>query len=109
MGSSRVDLGYTKQFCFPEVTCVFCSSCDSVLGDSLKFHQAKRGSLRVCLETWNCSAGKDGESGLISRRGGSLLAFLELRQEPEVYSRVTVGMAIRNSSLFSEVRTPVYL
>ena len=37
------------------------------------------------------------------------MGFLELRQEPGVYSRVTVGMAIRNSTLFSEVRTPVEL
>ena len=33
--------------------------------------------------------------------------FLELRQEPGVYSRVTVGMDIRNSAVFSKVRTPV--
>ena len=37
------------------------------------------------------------------------MGFLELRQEPGVYSRVTAGMAIRNSTLFSEVRTPVEL
>ena len=37
--SSRFDLGYTKLFCIPEVTSVFISSCDSVLGDSLVFHQ----------------------------------------------------------------------
>ena len=48
-----------------------------------------------------------GESGLISWRGGSLMCFLELRQEPGVYSRVETGMSIRNWSLFSEVRTPV--
>ena len=46
-------------------------------------------------------------SSLISQRGGCLIRFLELRQEPVVYSRVTVGMDIRNSTLFSEVRTPV--
>ena len=45
--SSRVDLAYTKLFCIPDVTSVFFSSCDSVLGDSLVFHQANRGSLRV--------------------------------------------------------------
>ena len=28
------------------------------------------------------------------------MGFLELRQEPGVYSRVTAGMSIRNSSLF---------
>ena len=33
--------------------------------------------------------------------------FLELWQEPQLYSRVTAGMAIRNSSLFNDVRTPV--
>ena len=32
------------------------------------------------------------------------MGFLELRQEPGVYSRVTAGMSIRNSSLFMEVR-----
>ena len=33
--SSCVDLGYTNLFCIPEVTSVFFSCCDSVLGDSL--------------------------------------------------------------------------
>ena len=32
------------------------------------------------------------------------MGFLELRPEPGVYSRVTAGMSIRNSSLFIEVR-----
>ena len=40
-------------------------------------------------------------------RGGWLMGFPELRKEPGVYSRVTAGMAIRNSTFFSEVRTPV--
>ena len=31
------------------------------------------------------------------------MSFLELPQEPGVYSRVTAGMSIRNSSLFIEV------
>ena len=39
--------------------------------------------------------------------GGSLMGFLEFWQEPGVYSRVMVVMALRNSSLFSDVRTPV--
>ena len=38
-GSSRVDLGYTELFCIPEVTSVFISYCDSVLGDSLVFQK----------------------------------------------------------------------
>ena len=45
--SSCVDLGYTNLFCLPEVTSVFFSCCDSVLGDSLQFHQGNRGSLRL--------------------------------------------------------------
>ena len=36
--------------------------------------------------------------------GVSLMGFLELRQEPGLYSRVTAGISIRNSSLFIEVR-----
>ena len=35
---------------------------------------------------------------------GKSHGLLELRQEPGVYSRVTAGMSIRNSSLFIEVR-----
>ena len=54
-------------------------------------------------------ARNSGESSLISQGGGSLIRLLELRQEPGVYSRVTARKAIRNSTLFSEVRTPVYL
>ena len=42
-----VDLGYTNLFCILEVTSVFFSCCDSVLGDSLQFHQGNRGSLRL--------------------------------------------------------------
>ena len=38
--SSRVDFGYTELFCFPEVTAVVLSYCDSVRGDSLEFHKA---------------------------------------------------------------------
>ena len=37
--SSWVDLRYTNLFCIPEVTLLFFSCCDSVLGDSLQFHQ----------------------------------------------------------------------
>ena len=41
---------------------------------------------------------------LVARGGERLMCFLELRQKPGVYSRVTAGMSIRNSSLFIEVR-----
>ena len=45
--SSRVDFGFTELFCIPEVTSVFLSSGDRVLGDSLLFHQENRGSFCV--------------------------------------------------------------
>ena len=86
---------------------MFISFCDRVPGDSLVFNQENRGSLRVCLGIRECSACNAGESRLNSQRGGCLIRFLELRQEPGVYSRVTAGMAIRNSTLFSEVSTPM--
>ena len=105
--SSWVDLGYTNLFCNPEVSSVFFSCCDSVLGESLQFHHGNRSSVPLWLETRNSSACNSGESGLILRRGGSLMSFLELRQASGVYSRVTAGMDIWNSGLFSEVRTPV--
>ena len=47
LASSQIDLGLTDLFCVPEVTSVFFSSCDSVVGDSLEFNQANRGSLCV--------------------------------------------------------------
>ena len=40
-------MGYENQFCVPEVTSVFFSSCDSLVGDSLEFNQGNRGSLCV--------------------------------------------------------------
>ena len=107
LASSQFDLGHTDLFCVPEVTSVFFSSCDSVVGDSLEFSQANRGSLCVSLGKRNCSACNARESGLISWREGILMGFLELRQAPGVYSRVTSGMHILNGSLFCEVKTPV--
>ena len=104
LASSQFDFGYTEQFCFPGVTSVFFSSSDSVAGDTLEFNQVNRGSIRVLLGKRNCSGHNARESGLISQGGESLMGFLELRQEPGVYSRVTAGMSIRNSSLFVEVR-----
>ena len=35
------------------------------------------------------------------------MVFLELQWEPGLYSRVTMGMALQNSSLFSDVISPV--
>ena len=45
--SSQFDLGHTNLFCVPDVTTVLSSPCDSVVGDSLEFNQANRGSLCV--------------------------------------------------------------
>ena len=47
LASSQFDMGHTDRFCVPEVTSVFFSSCDSVVGDSLELNQANRGSLCV--------------------------------------------------------------
>ena len=47
LSSSQFDLWHTDLFCFPEVTSVFFSSCDSVVGDSVEFKQANRGSFCV--------------------------------------------------------------
>ena len=47
LASSKFDLGYTELFSVPVVTSVFFSSCDSLVGDSLEFNQANRGSLCV--------------------------------------------------------------
>ena len=75
LAPSQYDFGYTEQFCIPGVTSVFFSSCDCVVGDSLEFKQANRGSLRVWLWKRNCSEHSSLESGLISRRGKSLMGF----------------------------------
>ena len=107
LASSQFDFGYTEQFCIPGVTSVLFSSCDSVVGESLQFNQANRGSLSVLLGKRNCSGHNAGESDLISHGGERLMGFLELRQVPGVYSLVTAGISIRNWNLLSEVRTPV--
>ena len=57
--------------------------------------------------TRNCSTRIAGESGLISQRGGRLMAFLTLQLEPGVYSPVMEQMDVQNSCFFSNVRTPV--
>ena len=36
VASSQFDLGHTNLFCVPEVTSVFFSSCDSVVGETLE-------------------------------------------------------------------------
>ena len=86
LASSQFDFRYTEQFCIPGVTSVFFSSSDRVAGDSMEFNQVNRGPLRVLLGKSNCSGHNAGESGFISKGGERLMGFLELRQEPGVYS-----------------------
>ena len=69
LSSSQFDLGHSDLFCVPKVTSVFFWTGDSVVGDSLEFSQANRGSLCVWLGKRNCSACNAGESGLISWQG----------------------------------------
>ena len=45
LSSSQFDLGHSDLFCVPKVTSVFFWTGDSVVGDSLEFSQANRGSL----------------------------------------------------------------
>ena len=88
--SSWVDLGYTNLFCIPQVTSVFSSCCDSVLGDDLQFHKGLRGSKHLWLRTRNSSAQKGGElasfcgkwevSWVFSSCGKHLGYILELRR-----------------------------
>ena len=88
--SSRVDMGYTELFCIPEVTSVFNSSCDCVLGDSLVFHQEKQGILCVdweygialqAMQQNRASYRGEGEvSWFYSCFGGNLGYILELLQ-----------------------------
>ena len=73
---SQFDFGYTEQFCLPRETSVFFSSSDSVVGDSLEYNQANRGTLRVCLGKRICSGHRAGESGLNSQQRESLMGFL---------------------------------
>ena len=105
--SSQVDWGETELFRMPAVISVSFLTSVNVLEESLEFHQANQGSLSVCWGTSNNSACSAGESGLISWRGRSLMVFLELQRNPGVYSRVSAGMAIQSSCLFSDVRSTV--
>ena len=47
LASSQFGFGYPEQFCIPGLTSELFSSCDCVVGDSLEFNQANRGSLPV--------------------------------------------------------------
>ena len=48
LASSQIDFGYTEHFCIPGVTSVFLSSCDSVVGDSLRSEERRVGKECRC-------------------------------------------------------------
>ena len=82
---------------------MFFSSCDRVVGYSGV--QSSNSRLLTCLIgktqlLWTQCRGIGPQLEGVE----SLLGFLVLWQEPGVYSRVTAGMSIRNSSVFIEVR-----
>ena len=103
--SPRADLRYTELFYIPEV------------------HQCSSRFVTVFLGTLSCSIKKieapyvfDWENGIAlhAMQGNrssfpsevDVSYFVELQQEPGVYTRVTAAIAMRNSSFFTEVRTP---
>ena len=90
LAPSQFDLGHTDLFCVLEVTSVFFSSCDSVVGDCLEFIQANRGSLCFYCENamalhgiqgnWASSRGEGEVSWVFSCCGRQLGYILELRR-----------------------------
>ena len=90
LASSQFDFGHTDLFCVPELTSVFFSSCDSVVGDSLEFNQANRGS--ICFDWENAIAlhamqgnrasshGEGESSSVFSSSSRHLGYILELRR-----------------------------
>ena len=98
-------MGYTELFCNPEV------------------HQCSSRFVTVFLGTLSCSIKKIEAPYMFDWEYGIALHAMQriephfpasrmahrisrVAQKPGVYSRVTAGMAIRNSTLFIEVRTP---
>ena len=81
---------YTNQLCVPEVTSVFFSSCDSVVGDFLEFNQANRGfnvfdwenaiALHAMQGNRASSSGKWEVSWVLSSCGRHVGYILELRR-----------------------------
>ena len=83
--SSRVDLGYTELFCFPEVTSVFFSSCDYGLGDSGVPSSKSRPLTYLIGYTELLCMESRGSGPHVAARGKSHGVF-ELQQKPGVYS-----------------------
>ena len=85
---------------------MFISFWDSVPGDYLVFHQEFEAPYMFHWENGIALHAVHGNRASFPSEG-DVSRFLELRQAPGVYSRVTAWMAFGNSTLYSEVRTPV--
>ena len=81
LASSQFDLLHTDLFCVPEVTSVFFSSFDSVVGDSLVFNQA---NLRLLM----CLIGK---TQLLCMQCRVIRPHLVARKKSHGFSRVVAG------------------
>ena len=92
---SCVDLGYTNQFCVPEVTSVFFSSFDSVVGDSLVFNQA---NLRLLM----CLIGK---TQLLCMQCRGIGPHLVARGQSHGFSRAAAGTSGIFSSYDGDARS----
>ena len=105
LASSRVDLGYTELFCIPEVH--QCSSRFVTVFLGTLCVPSKKSRLLTYL-IWKtgllCMECRGIEPHFPTR--GMSHRISRVRHEPGLYTRVTLGMAIRNTTLFSEVRTP---
>ena len=84
LASSQIDFEYTDQFSIPGVTSVCFSSCDSVVGDSLEFNQANRGSLHVWentialdrMQVNRASSRREGKVSLVFSSSGRNLGYI---------------------------------
>ena len=106
--SSWVDLGYTNLFCIPEVTSVFFSSCDSVLGDSLSSIKAiefpyefdwEHGILLHAMHGNRSSSWGEGEVSLVFSNCGRHMGYiLQLRR---IWSFETRVLSVKSGLLTS--------
>ena len=90
LASSKFDFRYTEQFFIPGVTSVFFPYCNSIVGDSLDFSQANRGSLHFDWENAitpdtrqgnRASSVREGKVSLVfSNCGRNQVYILELRR-----------------------------
>ena len=106
LASSRVDLGYTELFCIPEVHQCSSHFVTVFLGTLCVPSRKSRLLTRFIWKTGLLCMECRGIEPHFPTRGMSH-TISRVRHEPGLYTRVIAGMAFRNSTLFSEVRTPV--